>query len=102
VRAKIIRVPGTPLHPSIRRSLRIALALIAVLILAPVGGYILAWRFDLDSVPLDGLLVAIHALGLLGLLGWSVLFLKVEPVFARIGLAVAFLLLGFWAFAIFR
>ena len=86
------------LPPAVRRSLRIAFALIVVLLVAPLVGIGLERLLGLSNALVNAGLMAIHGLGLLAMLGWAVLFRPVEPMLARIGLVVTFLLIVLWAF----
>jgi hypothetical protein len=90
-----------PLRPSVRRSLRVAFALILALVLVPAALFGIELRLRMSHPILNGLLLALHAFGLVALLGWSVLFTKVEPGLARLGLVLTAVLVAFWAFAFF-
>ncbi len=89
-----------PLRPSVRRSLRVAFGLIMALVLVPAALAGIERPLHMSHPILNGLLLAVHIIGLVALLGWSVLFTKVEPGLARFGLVMTAMLVAFWAFAL--
>ncbi len=79
---------------------RVAFCILCALIFGPWLGYVALWMLGVSDVGPDEILVGVHIAGLIGMIGWCVLFLKPNPRLARVGLVLATLFLAFWAYAL--
>ncbi len=89
-------VPSRPPHWTAPE--RIAFYLFSVLIFAPFLAWVIEWRIHISNVRFDEVCGGSHLLGIVGMLGWCVFYLRSDPRFARVGLVVTLLLVVGWAY----